>query len=135
MLQEVLERRFKHSPSPYQGEGGPPRLASARRREAGVGSWPLPDLIVVDGGKAQLNVALKILKHYQLDIPVLGISKGEGLRSASAPDKIFFPNQKLPLQLPLNSPALHLLKRVRDEAHRFAIAYHRKLRSKKMFNR
>ena len=128
MLEEVLTRRFAND-------------------------WPLPDLIVVDGGKAQLNVALKVLKHYKLDISVLGISKGlaheiptEGwgasrisrarsLRSSGAPDKLFFPNQRESLQLPLNSPALHLIKRVRDEAHRFAIGYHRQLRSKKLFSR
>ncbi len=110
MLQEVLERRFAND-------------------------WPWPDLIVVDGGKAQLNVALKVLKKYKLEIPVLGISKGEGLRSSGAPDKIYFPKQKLPLELSLSSPALHLLKRVRDEAHRFAIVYHRKLRSKSFLNR
>ena len=128
MLQEVLERRFHND-------------------------WSLPDLIVVDGGKAQLNIALKVLKNHKLDISVLGISKGlaseipiedwgasrisraRGLRSSGAPDKLFFPNQASALQLPLNSPALHLIKRVRDEAHRFAIGYHRKLRSKKLFSR
>lgn len=128
MLEEVLTRRFAND-------------------------WPLPDLIVVDGGKAQLNVALKVLKNHKLDIPVLGISKGSaseiptegwgaprisrarGLRSSGAPDKLFFPNQKLPLELSLSSPALHLLKRVRDEAHRFAITYHRQLRAKSFLNK
>jgi excinuclease ABC subunit C len=106
MLEEMLLRRFNND-------------------------WPLPDLIIVDGGKAQLNTALKVLKKFKLDILAIAISKGEGLRSSIAPDKIFFPGQAQPLQLPLNSPALHLIKRVRDEAHRFAISYHRKLRSKK----
>ncbi len=108
MLREVLERRFNNS-------------------------WPLPDLIVVDGAKAQLNAVLSVLKKNKLNIPVIAISKGLGLRSASAPDKIFFPGEKKPLELPLASPALHIIKRVRDEAHRFAISYHRKLRSKKIF--
>jgi excinuclease ABC subunit C len=97
--------------------------------------WPLPDLIIVDGGKQQLNVISKILKKANLDITLIGITKGEGLRSAKAPDKIYFPGQSLPLQLPLASAALHLIKRVRDEAHRFAITYHRKVRSKRFLAR
>lgn len=105
MLEEMLERRFNND-------------------------WPLPDLIVIDGGKAQLNVAARVLKRHKLDICLLGISKGEGLRSAKAPDKLFFPGEKQPLQLPLASPALHIIKRVRDEAHRFAITFHRDRRSK-----
>lgn len=116
MLKEVLERRFKHStPINKGGEGG---------------FWPLPDLIVIDGGKAQINMAVRVLKKCKLDIPAIAISKGLGLRSAAAPDKLFFPGQVKPLELPLASPALHLIKRVRDEAHRFAIGYHRKLRDK-----
>ena len=108
MLREILERRFNNE-------------------------WPLPDLIVVDGGKAQINVASKILKEYNLQITAVAISKGAGLRSSIAPDKLFFPGQAKPLELPLASPALHLIKRVRDEAHRFAIGYHRKLRSRAKF--
>ncbi|MCX6796012.1 MAG: excinuclease ABC subunit UvrC [Candidatus Falkowbacteria bacterium] len=107
MLSEVMERRLNND-------------------------WPLPDLIIIDGGKAQLNVILSVLKKRKLDIPVLAISKGEGLRSAIAPDKIFFPGEKESLVLPLASPALHIIKRVRDEAHRFAIKYHRELRAKRM---
>ncbi len=110
MLEEILTRRFNND-------------------------WPLPDLIIVDGGKAQVNAAVKILKKHKLAISLIGISKGEGLRSSIAPDKLFFPGQTKALELPLNSPALHLIKRVRDEAHRFAITYHRDLRSRKMFNR
>ena len=105
MLEEMLERRFNND-------------------------WPLPDLIVIDGGKAQLNMAAKILKNSKLDMFLIGISKGEGLRSAKAPDKLFFLGAAKPLELPLASPALHLIKRVRDEAHRFAITYHRNVRSK-----
>lgn len=105
MLEEMLERRFNND-------------------------WPLPDLIIIDGGKAQLNVAVKILKRHKLQISLVGITKGEGLRSAKAPDKLYFPGESQPLKLPLASAALHLIKRVRDEAHRFAITYHRKIRSK-----
>lgn len=108
MLREVLERRFNND-------------------------WPLPDLIIVDGGKAQLNATLSVLKRQKLAIPLIAISKGLGLRSSGAPDKLFFPGQTKPLELPLASPALHLVKRTRDEAHRFAIGYHRKLRRQAKF--
>jgi len=101
---------------------------------ADTNNWLLPDLIIVDGGKGQLNAALSVLKKAKLDIPTISISKGRGLRSSVAPDKLFFPGEKKPLELSLNSPALHLLKRVRDEAHRFAISYHRKLRKKSFLN-
>lgn len=127
MLGEILERRFKHSIASDM-----PVNPSAPPFKRGVGGlWPLPDLIVVDGGKAQLNAVLRVLKRYKLNISVIGISKGQGLRSAAAPDRLFFPGQAKPLELPLASPALHLIKRVRDEAHRFATAYHRRLRSRR----
>lgn len=112
MLNEVLIRRFK-------------RIVDCDDK------WPKPDLIIIDGGKQQLNVAVRLLKKFKLDIPVLAVSKGAGLRSAQAPDKIFFPGEKNALELPLSSPALHIIKRVRDESHRFAVKYHRELRSRK----
>lgn len=115
MLKEVLERRFKHSTQETEDR------------------WPMPHLLVIDGGKGQLNAAVAVIKKNKLYIPVIAISKGSGLRSALAPDKLFFPGQKKPLELPLASPALHLIKRVRDEAHRFAIGYHRKLKSSRLF--
>jgi len=92
--------------------------------------WDMPELIIIDGGKGQLNACLSILKKLKLTIPIISISKGEGLRSAKAPDKIFFPGEKKPLKLPLASPTLHLIKRVRDESHRFAITFHRNQRTK-----
>lgn len=112
MLKEVFERRFK-------------RIVDKDKK------WPQPDLIIVDGGKQQLNVVVRTLKKFKLDIPALSISKGKGLRSAQAPDKIFFPGEKNALELPLASPALHIIKRVRDESHRFAVKYHRELRARK----
>ena len=151
MLKEVLERRFKHTspprPTRFACEGGRATPLLGRKGER----WPLPDLIIVDGGKAQLNTALRVLREFKVNIPVLAVSKGsareiptegwgasrisraKGLRSARALDKIFFAGEKQPLELPLASPALHIIKRVRDEAHRFAIAYHRKLRKKNKF--
>ncbi|MFA6106100.1 MAG: excinuclease ABC subunit UvrC [Patescibacteria group bacterium] len=122
MLEEILVRRFRRSAADLSDN-------AAKER------WPLPDLVIIDGGKAQLNVAVRILKKHKLDIPVIAISKGEGLRSAIAPDKLFFAGEKMPLELPLASPALHLIKRVRDEAHRFAIGYHRLLRKKRFLGK
>lgn len=124
MLREVLERRFKHVTDNTKHE-----TAISKKTQA----WELPDLIIIDGGKGQLNTVLKVLKKFNLDILAISVSKGEGLRSAAAPDKIFFPGEAKPLQLPLASPALHIIKRVRDEAHRFAISYHKELRKKNMF--
>jgi excinuclease ABC subunit C len=158
MLREILERRFKHgnwNPVCRRGRLEIRNLEIKKeRKESGIGnrelgqtspfpilrkegdeSWALPDLIVVDGGKGQLNVAVAVLKKFKLDIAVIAISKGEGLRSAHAPDKLFFPGEKKPLELPLASPAIHLIKRVRDEAHRFAIGYHRKVRGRRFLPR
>lgn len=137
MLREVLERRLKRiakKTSPQPSSFGELRTGSCEGEETKergqAEAWPMPDLIIIDGGKAQVNAAYGIIKKMKLDIPVIGVSKGKGLRSAIAPDRLFFPGEKKPLELSLSSPALHLIKRVRDEAHRFAISYHRKLRGK-----
>ncbi|MFH1745328.1 MAG: excinuclease ABC subunit UvrC [bacterium] len=119
-------RKFKIKTEESAGDTG--RLKEILERRFGHSEWSRPDLVIVDGGKQQLNVAVKLLKKYKLDIPVLAVSKGDGLRSSRAPDKIFFPGESAPLVLPLASPALNIIKRVRDEAHRFAIEYHRRLR-------
>lgn len=132
-------RKFKIKVSEKDGDVGMLKEVFERRIARSLGetkdAWPLPDLIIIDGGKGQLNVVSKILKKINLEIPLVAISKGEGLRSARALDKIFFPGEKKPLELGLSSPALHLIKRVRDEAHRFAIKYHRELRRKNLFKR
>lgn len=84
---------------------------------------PLPDLLVVDGGKGQLSAALEILKEKDLEqIPTVGLAKQHEL--------LFQPHKSEPLALPRNSPALHLMQRIRDEAHRFAITHHRRKRGK-----
>jgi len=84
-----------------------------------------PDLIIVDGGKGQLNVAVDVLNSFDIDsIPVIGLAKEF--------EHVFLPNIPNPLILPKNSDALHLLQRIRDEAHRFAVTYHKKLRSKEL---
>jgi excinuclease ABC subunit C len=84
---------------------------------------PEPDLIVIDGGKGQLGMACDVLEELNLThIPIIGLAKEF--------EEIYLPNSKRPVVIPKNNTALHLLQRVRDESHRFAITYHRKLRSK-----
>ncbi|MEK7573804.1 MAG: excinuclease ABC subunit UvrC [Patescibacteria group bacterium] len=97
MMEEVLRRRFKHP------------------------EWPFPDLLVVDGGKGQVSVALKVLNQKNLEIPLIGLAKREETIVTSDLKEI---------NLSKDSPALLLIMRIRDEAHRFAITYHRNLRSK-----
>ncbi len=123
MMREVLTRRFKRG----REEGG------------------LPDLLVVDGGKGQLGVALAVLKDLDIHgVALAGMAKsrlkervGEGEISEAfegrrrTPERLFFPGQKNPVVLKPGTGELHLLQRVRDEAHRFAITYHRQLRGKK----
>ena len=82
-----------------------------------------PDLILIDGGKGQLHAALEVL--YELDlqnIPAIGLAKQF--------EEIFMENSQGPILLPKSSDALHLIQRIRDEAHRFAVTYHRSLRGK-----
>ena len=96
-----------------------------QRRYAGslAKDLPLPDLIVVDGGKGQVNTAYLTLNDLGVSIPVIGLAKRI--------EEIFTPQHNDPFNLPKTSPALKLLQQLRDEAHRFAITYHRKLRSKR----
>ena len=96
-----------------------------RRRYSGSLSskLPWPDLIVVDGGKGQVNTAFQTLNALELSIPVIGLAKRI--------EEIFTPQEPDPFNLPKTSPALKLLQQLRDEAHRFAITYHRKLRSER----
>ena len=89
------------------------------RRIRRAGEWPLPDLILVDGGTGQLNAALRAVAESGLDVPVIALAKRR--------ETLHLPGGKV-VNLPLNDPALRLLMRVRDEAHRFALAYHRTLR-------
>ena len=85
----------------------------------------LPDLIIVDGGKGQLSAACRELQRLGLhDLPIIGLAKEH--------EEIYRPGRALPLQLPLDSGALRLLQRIRDEAHRFANAYHQLLMKKRV---
>lgn len=92
--------------------------------------WNLPDLILIDGGKGQLNVALNALKDCGVDdkVDIAAIAKS---RVNGETDKIYLPGRKEPVLLEDNKKAIFLLMRIRDEAHRFAITFHKELRDKK----
>lgn len=118
-MQEVLRRRFKRA----QDDGY--RQPDDPGRHQKPDPWHLlPDLIIVDGGKGQLNAALQVADEFDLRdaLPIVGLAKRA--------EEIFVPGQSEPIVLPRTSPALHLIQRVRDEAHRFAISYHQKLRQR-----
>ncbi len=111
MLREAMTRRFART--------GP--------------GWEKPDLLVVDGGKGQLSAALAALEDMGVTIPaVIGLAKARTIPGTAEPlksaERIFVPGRKNPIIPPRNSSAIFLLQRLRDEAHRFAIAYHRKRR-------
>jgi excinuclease ABC subunit C len=119
-MAEVLTRRFKRLRDAHAGGS-----AAADGTQAAQSSWDnVPDLVIVDGGKGQLGAALKVLEDLALvAIPVVGLAKER--------EEIFLPGRSEPVLLPRGSQSLFLVQRVRDEAHRFAITYHRKLRGKK----
>ena len=111
-----------------------------RRRFARVqsGDWEAPDLLVVDGGKGQLNVALEVLRELKVaDVDVVGLAKARVTDEDTeagpthSPERVFVPNVKDPVVLRQNSAPLYLLTRLRDEAHRFAITFHRETRRKR----
>jgi excinuclease ABC subunit C len=96
-----------------------------RFRRSQDGDWPLPDLVIIDGGKGQLNAALEAIAIVGAECPpIFGLAKRE--------EELFLPGKKDPLLLPPNSPSLHLVQQVRDEAHRFAVSFQRQLRGKRM---
>ena len=118
-------RRFKIRST----EGKPDDFLSMRevttRRYVGLAEEKLPDLIIIDGGKGQLSSALEIIRHAagHKDVPVVGLAKQFEL--------VFTEGNPDPVELPRRSQALYLIQRIRDEAHRFAITFHRKLRGKR----
>lgn len=87
--------------------------------------WALPELIIIDGGKGQLSAAMEILQELHIDIPAVGLAKEN--------EEIFTPGSPDPIILPRSSQGLYMVQRIRDEAHRFGITYHRKLRSDRTF--
>ncbi|TFG24994.1 MAG: excinuclease ABC subunit UvrC [Promethearchaeota archaeon] len=104
MMKEVIERRY------------------TKVLERG---WELPDLILVDGGKGQLNAAISVLDDLSIkNLPIIGLAKKN--------EEIFLPGEKESIVLPKTSPVLKLFQRVRDEAHRFAVKLHKKQREKRM---
>ena len=119
MMREVLTRRF-------------------------TGSDPLPDLVVVDGGKGQLNVALSVLSELKIKLDVIGLAKEERTylaaknklrgKAVKSEDRVYLPRRKDAVFLSSRPAALSLLQRIRDEAHRFAVSYHHKLKQKNDFH-
>ena len=110
-MNEVLTRRFGHG---------------LREKEEGreLGSFTVfPDLILMDGGKGQVNIALEVLDKLNLDIPVCGMVKDDHHRTRG----LYYHNEEIPIDR--NSEAFRLITRIQDEAHRFAITFHRQLRS------
>ena len=94
-----------------------------RRRFARASEWPLPDVMLIDGGRGQLNVALKVAREFgQRDLPIIALAKEE--------EVVHHPLRPAPMRLPDGSRVKHILQQIRDEAHRFAITYHKKLRGK-----
>ena len=89
--------------------------------------WPTPNLMVIDGGKGQLGVAVEVLHTFKKKIPVVGLAKRL--------EEIFLPGNPQPIALKADSPARQLVQAIRDEAHRFAITYHRKLRALKFLEK
>jgi len=117
-MEEMLTRRFRRWQGATQAEPAAPQSKPDESFSL------LPDLIIVDGGKGQLGRVVKVLEAFGLEerVPVVGLAKRE--------EEIFFPHNSEPLLLPRHSPALYLVQRIRDEAHRFGITAHRKRRSK-----
>ena len=122
-MQEVIRRRFRRA------------LTGQLRQEGEDGTWQesedqpeipwayIPDLVIVDGGKGQLSAAAAVMDELELsEIPIVGLAKQN--------EEIFLKNRPDPVLLPRTSQALYLVQRVRDEAHRFAVTYHRTLRGK-----
>ncbi|HUJ79275.1 MAG TPA: excinuclease ABC subunit UvrC [Nitrospiria bacterium] len=116
MMAELVHRRYARAiGSAGAGEAAP-------RPESIV-----PDLIVIDGGKGQLSAAVNVLQQLSLgETDVIGLAKAKGEKF----ERVFLPDESEPIVLSPGHPATHLLQRIRDEAHRFAISYHRKLRGK-----
>ncbi len=111
-MREVLTRRFLHG-------------LEENKKEAGGGSFDrFPDLLLMDGGRGQVNIALDVLKELNLDIPVCGMVKDDNHRTRG----LYYHNKEIPIDR--SSEGFKLITRIQDEAHRFAIEYHRSLRTK-----
>ncbi|HNQ36111.1 MAG TPA: UvrB/UvrC motif-containing protein, partial [bacterium] len=99
-------------------------LAEVLRRRFSETGWPKPDLVLVDGGRGQVETARRVMKEVGVDLPLVGLAKKF--------ERFFVAGRRLPLPVPPESPEGLFLRQVRDEAHRFAVGYHRRLRSRKL---
>jgi excinuclease ABC subunit C len=116
-----------------EGQDDYAMLREVVRRHYGKPGQALPDLLVVDGGRGQLNVVLQTLAELDLaHIPVVGLAKAKEVGGRPVRDRLFLPGRKNPLLPPANAPGWLLLLRLRDETHRFAITYHRKRARKEL---
>lgn len=117
MMKEVLKRRLIRSEK--EGDKGE--------------KWERPDMILIDGGKGQLNSVIEVMS--ELNITGIDIAALAKARPDESSDKVYLPGRKNPVRLKPQSSLLHLLMRIRDEAHRFAITYHKKLRQKQFLSK
>lgn len=127
-IAEVIRRRFKRAAAPHAFTEAQEPAAADAGAQPPLDTWgQLPDLLLIDGGRGQLNAALGVLRELGFtDIPTVGVAKGEGRDRF---DLVRADHTDL-LVLPRDSKVLGLVQRIDEEAHRFAITYHRKLRSK-----
>ena len=115
-MRETLKRRFARA---FAGSS-----AGDGKAVAGRASWPLPDLVILDGGKGQLSVGLAALADAgRLQIPIAALAKER--------EELFVPSRPDPIVLPRTSQGLYLVQRIRDEAHRFAVTYHQAVRARR----
>ena len=112
-MREVLTRRFRHG------------IEEREEKDEAFGSFTrFPDLLLMDGGKGQVNIALAVLESLHLNIPVCGMVKDDNHRTRG----LYYNGEEMPIDT--RSEGFHLITRIQDEAHRFAIEYHRSLRTK-----
>jgi excinuclease ABC subunit C len=122
-MQEVLRRRFKRALTGQLRQDGEEGTWQESEDDSQVPWAYIPDLVIVDGGKGQLSAAVEVMNELELsEIPIVGLAKQQ--------EEIFLKDRPDSVLLPRGSQALFLVQRVRDEAHRFAVTYHRKLRGK-----
>jgi excinuclease ABC subunit C len=111
-MHEVVKRRYGGSLATKAGK-----------------ALPVPDLVLIDGGAGQLGAAMEAMAEVNLShVAICGLAKARGEKE----ERIFLPGKKTPIILPIKSPATRLVQTIRDEAHRFAITFHRKLRGEAM---
>lgn len=130
-LQPSEYRRYNvANPTPGDDYAALREALTRRYGKLAAGEGRLPDLLLIDGGRGQLNVALAVLGELGLgDLPMIGVAKGEARKPGL--EQLFLPDEREPLRLPPDHPALHLIQQIRDEAHRFAITGHRARRAKR----